>query len=321
MKKLDVRFHILAFILLFVALQGFFKPGLHNKQIEAAEIMKNSLSVIKEKRLSMNIPIDHVLDPNMTGIIGEEFTPLTTTLGEVEDKRSSANPDFAAMMVTYLNQAGLKKGDIVCIGASGSFPALILATLSAAQALDLHPLVIYSIGASMYGANLPQFTFLDMLKEISKRGILPFSIVAVSMGGHNDLAEGMFFPEAQKEILEIAKRSRLYLISEQKMDESIKRRLSIYKEASKGETIQCFVNIGGASANFGDGDDSVSFPNGLVQDIPSLPNGPRKGLIFYFIDKGIPVIHLLNVKKLAQMNGIPYDPVPFPKIGTSQVFR
>lgn len=95
----------------------------------------------------------------------------------------------------------------------------------------------------------------------------------------------------------------------------------IYKENAQGQPIRCFVNIGGASANFGDAEDSVAFPNGLVTGVPPLPDGPRKGLIFYFTEKGVPVIHLLNVKKLAQMNKIPYAPVPFPKIGTSQVFR
>lgn len=223
MKKTNMRFSILILLFIFITLHFFPKPALANTQIEAAEIMKKSLAVIKESRLIKGLPIDYALDPNGTGIIGEEFTELTTTLGKVEDKRSSANPDFAAMMVAYFNQAGLKQGDTVCIGASGSFPALLLATLSAARALHLRPLVIYSIGASMYGANLPQFTFLDMMKELSKEEILPFSIVAVSMGGHNDMAEGMFFPEAQKEIRKIAERSGLHLIHEKSIDESIKK--------------------------------------------------------------------------------------------------
>lgn len=295
--------------------------GLRNKQIESAEIMYQALDAAKQKRISLGLEIDYTLDPNSTGIIGEEFTELTTTLGQIKDKRSSANPDFAAMMVKYFNQAGLKKGDLVCIGASGSFPALALATLSAAKALELHPLMIYSIGASMYGANLPDFTFLEIMKEISEKGIIPFSIVAVSMGGHNDLAEGMFYPEAKNLIREIARRSGLYLIHENNVENSIRKRLSIYEQYSEGKPIRCFINIGGASANFGNSEDSVAFPNGLVNDKPALPPGPRTGLIFYFTEKGIPVIHLLNVKKLGEINGIPYDPIPFPKPGISGVFE
>ena len=296
-------------------------PGLRNKQIESAEIMYQALDAAKQKRISLGLEIDYTLDPNGTGIIGEEFTELTTTLGQIKDKRSSANPDFAALMVKFLKQAGLKKNDVVCIGASGSFPALTLATLCAAEALELKPLVIYSIGASMYGANLPEFTFLDMLKAISDKNILPFSIIAVSLGGHGDSAEGMFFPDSRERMLKIAQHSGLPFISEKDIQQSIKQRLAIYSEHSGNSLIKCFVNVGGASANFGNSEDSVAFPNGLVNDKPDLPPGPRTGLIFYFTEKGIPVIHLLNVKRLGEINGIPYDPIPFPKPGISGVFE
>jgi poly-gamma-glutamate system protein len=224
-------------------------------------------------------------------------------------------------MVKYFKQAGLKKNDVVCIGASGSFPALTLATLCAAEALELKPLVIYSVGASMYGANLPEFTFLDMLKAISDKKILPFSVIAVSLGGHGDSAEGMFFPDSRKRMLEIVENSGLPFISEKDIHKSIQKRLAIYAEHAGNSLNKCFVNVGGASANFGDSEDSVAFPNGLVTEVPPLPPGPGEGLIFHFIRSGVPVIHLLNVKGLSAANGIPYDPIPFPKPGTSRVFR
>lgn len=291
------------------------------EQMEASRIMFSALRTVREERLARNIDIDYRLDPNGTGIIGEEFTELTTTLGHIKDKRSSANPDFAALMVKYFKQAGLKRNDVVCIGASGSFPALTLATLCAAEALGLKPLVIYSVGASMYGANLPEFTFLDMLKAISDKNILPFSIIAVSLGGHGDSAEGMFFPDSRERMLKIVHNSGLPFIAEKDISRSIKKRLAIYSEQAGSSPIKCFVNIGGASANFGDSEDSVAFPNGLVTKEPKLPPGPREGLVFHFIQSGVPVIHLLNVRGLSSANGIPYDPVPFPKPGTSGLFR
>lgn len=291
------------------------------EQMEASRIMFSALRTVRDERLARDIVIDYRLDPNGTGIIGEEFTELTTTLGHIKDKRSSANPDFAALMVKFFKQADLNKNDVVCIGASGSFPALTLATLCAAEALGLKPLVIYSVGASMYGANLPEFTFMDMLKAISDDNILPFSIIAVSLGGHGDSAEGMFFPDARERMLKIAEKSGLPFISEKDLQKSIKKRLAIYSEHAGNSPIKCFVNVGGASANFGDSEDSVAFPNGLVTKEPKLPPGPREGLIFHFIRSGVPVIHLLNVRGLSAANGIPYDPVPFPKPGASGVFR
>ena len=58
--------------------------------------MARSLASIKALRLEKGLPIDPALDPNHTGIVGDEFTPLTTSLGDVEAKRTAANPAFAA---------------------------------------------------------------------------------------------------------------------------------------------------------------------------------------------------------------------------------
>ncbi len=67
-------------------------------RIQAAQIMARALASIRALRLEKRLPIDPMLDPNRTGIIGDEFTPLTTSLGEVDDKRTSANPAFAAIV-------------------------------------------------------------------------------------------------------------------------------------------------------------------------------------------------------------------------------
>ncbi len=108
---------------------------------------------------------------NGTGIIGDEFTPLTTSLGDVEAKRTSTNPAFAALLVKFFHDAGLKRGDVVAVGASGSFPALLLATLSTSRVLGLEPIVIYSIGASMYATPTSlEFTFVDMLSGLRAEG-------------------------------------------------------------------------------------------------------------------------------------------------------
>ena len=136
--------------------------------------MARSLSSIKALRLEKGIALDRTLDPNETGIVGEEFTPLTTSLGDVAAKRTAANPAFAAVVATYFERAGLRPGDVVAIGGSGSFPAFVLASLCAARVLELQPVLIYSIGSSMYGASIPGFTFIDMLARLRADGILQF---------------------------------------------------------------------------------------------------------------------------------------------------
>lgn len=288
---------------------------------EAAVLMARSLESIRALRLSKGMPIDPALDPNRTGIIGEEFTPLTTSLGDVEAKRTAANPAFAAVLVKYFREAGLERGDIVAIGASGSFPAFLIATLSAARVLDLEPIVIYSIGASMYGANLPGFTGVDMLEHLRMEGLLPYRIAAVSPGGSQDQGAGVLFDDEGTALLYEARRSALPVIEAGSLAESIRARLGIFATASHGRPIRCFVNIGGAAASFGNTPASLDLPNGLVLGAREVPRSPTRGLVFEFAARGIPVVHLLYVRGLARDNHLPFDPVPLPEFGVTERVR
>jgi poly-gamma-glutamate system protein len=276
--------------------------------------MARSLESIKALRLAKSLPLDRVLDPNETGIIGEEFTPLTTSLGDVAAKRTAANPAFAAVVVRYFAQAGLHPGDVVAVGGSGSFPAFMLATLCAARALDLKPIVIYSIGASMYGANLPGFTFVDMLAGLRADGVLPYELAAVAPGGAGDGGHGVLFDEEGATLIDEARRSGLPVVEGSTLAGRIQHRLRVYEAAAAGRPIRCFVNVGGASANFGDTAASLDLPNGLVMTMSEVPVSPTRGLVFEFVSRGVPVVHLLFVKGLARDNGLPFDPVPFPPL-------
>jgi len=295
------------------------RPG--GRQIEAARLMERSLASIKRLRLSKGWPIDRALDPNETGIIGEEFTPLTTSLGEVSAKRTSANPAFAALLVNYFEEAGLERGDVVAVGASGSFPALLLATLCAARVLELEPIVIYSIGASMHGANLPGFTFVDMLAGLRADGLLPYRLAAVSAGGRQDRGTGVLFDEEGTTLLAEARRSGLPVVEGASLADSIQRRLRIYDTAGGGRPVRCFVNVGGASASFGDTPASLALPNGLVLKVPGVPQSPTRGVVFEFASRGIPVVHLLYVRGIARDNNLPFDPIPLPPVGEGGVFE
>jgi poly-gamma-glutamate system protein len=295
------------------------KPGAD--QAQAARLMERSLASIRHLRSSRGLPIDRATDPNGSGIIGDEFTPLTTSLGEVEAKRTSANPAFAAVIVEYFHRAGLERGDVVAIGASGSFPALLLATLCAARVLDLRPVVIYSIGASMYGANLSGFTFVNMIDQLRGDGLLPYRLAAVSPGGDGDAGGGVLFDEAGTTLWAETRLSNLPIVQGASLADRIRERLRIYDAARGARPIRCFVNIGGSSASFGDTEASLSLPNGLFLRAPVMPTSPTRGLVFEFADRGIPVVHLLNVRGLARDNHLPFDPIPLPPVGEGDVDR
>ena len=288
--------------------------------VDAARLMHRSLADLRALRAEKGIPIDRALDPNATGIIGDEFSPLTTSVGDVEAKRTAANPAFAAVMVGYFRRAGLNAGDVVAVGASGSFPAFALATLSAARALDLQPVVIYSVGSSMFGANLPGFTLIDMVERLRRDGLLPYRLAAVSPGGDADGGGGVLFDESGTTLVAEARRSGLPMVGGATLADRIRDRLRIYEAASGGRPVRCFVNIGGAAASFGSTNASLSLPNGLVLRPPTLPPSPARGVVFEFAARGVPVVHLLFVKGLARDNGLPFDPVPLPPIGVGPVY-
>jgi len=307
--------------LLLIEQTKFVQPtAYYTEQIQSAQLMKSSLEAIKEERLKRAIPLDAKLDPNQTGIIGEEYTRLTTTLGNLTAKRTSTNPAFAALLVKYFKEANLKKGDVIAIGSSGSFPALIVATLSAAKVLELEPLIIYSIGSSEYGSNIPEFTFVQMLESLNKEDILPYKLLAISMGGYLDQAEGMFYPDSQETIRHIAQISGVYFINTDNIEKNIQQRMQLYKKNAKGQPIKVFINIGGATPNYGNTNASITYPNGLVINGPKIPDHPERGLIFEYQSLGIPIIHLLNIRDLAVKNGLPIDPTPLPEIGKGEVY-
>jgi poly-gamma-glutamate system protein len=299
---------LLVGLLLIEQTKSIVQTPYYDEQTQAAQLMKNSLEAIREERLKRNIPLDIGLDPNQTGIIGKEYTELTTTLGNLEAKRTSTNPAFAALLVKYFKEANLKKGDIIAIGASGSFPAVIVATLSAARVLELEPLPIYSVGSSEYGANIPEFTFMKMLDSLNKGNILSYSLLAISMGGYLDIKK-------------IVQSSGTLVIDADSIEENILQRMQLYRAASNGKPIKAFVNIGGATPNYGNTPASITYPNGLVIDGPKIPDHPERGLIFEYQNLGIPIIHLLNIRDLAVKNGLPIDPVPLPEIGEGGVYR
>ena len=287
-------------------------------KFQAAQIMEESIKTIRNYRIENGITIDKITDPNLTGLIGEKWTPITTTLGNLSAKRTATNPDFAALLVDMFIKAGLKKGDVIAIGASGSFPSLILATLSAAKALDLKPITICSLGSSMWGANIPDLTWLDMEKILYQRGLLNYRTVAASIGAGKDIGEGLT-EEGKNLILSAIKRNQIPLIKEITLEESIKKRLKIYSENAKEDKIKLFVNIGGASANFGECSEALKITSGLNKNL-KICHKPNRGIIYEIAEKGKPIIHLLDIRSLAIKNGLPIDPIPLPEIGKGDIY-
>ena len=291
-------------------------------QRKAAERMERAEAYIKKSILSKGIEIEDT-DLNRTGLIGPEFTELTSTPGEEGAKRSTLNPEFAAAMVRYFHDAGLEEGDTIAIGSSGSFPGFLIAVLSAATEMKMDARVIASVGASMHGATRVEYNIFHILNDLKESGEADFTLLAVSCGGQNDrgggVMEGFLYEGTAELSLELcrkeAERTGAVLIHKDTLAESIKERLALF-----GEEVKLFVNIGGASTNNGTSSYTLDFPPGLVMSVDRIPQGEERGLIFEYAARGIPVVNLLSVKKLCQENSIPFDPVPLPSSSSSAVY-
>ena len=293
---------------------------LRDEKNAAVELMQLSMDAIKEEKLRIGMPIDRRVDINDTGMIGVEYTDITTTLGSLAVKRTSAQPAFAAVVVDLLDRAGVRPGDNVAVSFSGSFPALNIAVLSAAKALRLRLAVISSIGSSMYGANQPDMTWLDMERILVEKGIFSCRSIAASVGGIYDAGGGLDAAGIGLGI-EAIRRNEVFLIEEEgysTLVADVRRRMDLFDQAFDGKKPMAFINVGGSLTSLGDGAENHRIPTGLVKKLPTTVD-PKRGIIFLMNERGVPVIHLLGIKSIAARYGISIDPAPFPGGATAKI--
>ncbi len=287
--------------------------------LEAARLMARATSALGDCRLARGIGLDPRSDPNGTGLIGIEGSPVTTSAGRLEAKRTTTNPDFAALVVSILREAGVRKGDVVAVGASGSFPALIVATLSAAKAMGVEPLVISSLGASQWGANVPGFDWSAMEACLRDAGILDVVPIARALGGEEDVGRDMD-PAGRAGLEARLRAGDAPFLSEPDLARNVARRMALYRERAAGRPIAAFVNIGGSTANIGTNAEVLKLRPGLAGAV-FVPPPAERGVLQAMAAERVPVIHLLNVRGLCERYGLAWDPRPLPEPGGSGLYR
>lgn len=234
-------------------------------------------------------------------LLGEEYTLITTTLAPYKAKILSQNPDFAAVAVHLLTAAGVRPGDRVAVNLSGSFPALNIAVIAAIDAIGARPVITSSVGSSTWGANRPDYTWLDMEQTLLDNHLWPWRSAAASLGGEGDQGGGMF-PEGEQLAGQALLRSGVAPIGARNLTEAIDRRLEIYREGS-GLLPQVLVNVGGNQVIFGQNGHEAPLRQGLTDRYrPSLST--VDGLAARFIQSNRPVIHFINIARLAAQYGI-----------------
>ena len=295
----------------------------YDTKIVAASLMQKSMKILKTHRMVSGVFIDDENDPNETGLVGSPFSLITTDEGDLDAKLTTLDPNFAAGMVELMVQIGLEKNDTVAVLVTGSMPGGNIATLTALKALGVHPIVITSVGASQWGANQTDFTWLDMEKILYSEDLIPTRSIAASIGGRNDMGR-LLSPQGRNIINENISKHGLPLIKKNRLADNIDHRMKLFKSITSIDNYSAMINVGGGVASLGTSFNSKLLPAGIVyrsdvQNI-SLQNGGIEGVLSKFSKNEIPVLHVLNIKSLTKKLGMPFAPIPIPEIGVGALY-
>lgn len=294
------------------------KKPYYEQKLEAAQLAAQALEAVKLERLRRDILIDWEVDPSYSGLIGQAMTAMTSSAGTLTAKQTTVNPNFAAVIVDMLKSAGVKEGDVVAVGCSGSFPAMNICVYAALETLKVKPVIVTSATASQWGANHPDFLWIDMEKYLHDEKIFSFCSVATSIGGHKDLGVGL--PDEARTLAEAAiERNNLTLIQGETFKRSVDQRMKVYREHTKGAPIKAFINVGGAMVSTGRITGKRTFRPGLNLRAPA---GLRDldGAMPRFAKNKVPAIHLNSMTELAERYGLPIAPKEMPVVGEGDVF-
>ena len=294
------------------------RQPLYQEKLQAAKRMEKAFQRIGAARAKVSGHIDLDVDPAGSGLIGARLTEITSVSGNLMAKQTTINPNWAAVMVELFRRAKLKRGDVVAVGFSGSFPALNLATLIAFDIMGLRAIVTSGGAASMWGANLPDFTWLDMEGLLFREGLIRHKSVGASLGGQRDRGRGLS-SRGVRALKEAIGRSGAAPIFGTSMNEIIDKKMALFEKYAEGESIAAYVNVGGNASSVGDPVTKRLFREGLNLTLPAS-SVPLSGLMSRFARQRIPVINMLRIRKLAERYGLPYAPQSLPNVGEGKIF-
>lgn len=288
----------------------------YDEMLQASRLMKRSIETLRPIRARVH-PIDPKIDPLRSGLVGIASSPVTSNSGHLVAKRATINPNWAAVVVRMLSDAGVKPGDKVAVAVSGSFPALNLAVYSAVEVMDLEAVIIASGSASQWGANIPGMLWIDMARELRKANILSVKEAAASLGAEEDRGIGLPDDGIRSIRRSIEKAGIPFLFAENR-EASVSERMAIYREGPP-KPIKALVNVGGGSATTGPDSIDHYFETGVSRSVGARAFA-LTSVMGQFLTEGVPVINLAGIKGLSARYGLPYPPLEPQGIGAGGVY-
>lgn len=289
----------------------------YEEKMAAAELTAEAYDVIHKAHMDLGYEIDEKMNITQTGVLGIVTSPVTTSTGDLTAKRTSINPNFAAIAVQLLKEAGVEAGDVVAVGVSGSFPAVNASVYAAIETLQAEPIVIASGAASQWGANLPNLLWLDMERILAEEGVFKTRAIAASVGGIEDQGLGLS-AEGRQMLEDGIQRNGIPPLTAETFEAAIEERLGLYDQVAAGRPIKAYINVGAGAVSTGRGIGKDMFLPGLNVEPPEKIR-QTDGIMPRYILEGVPVLHFAQMAELAKRYGMPVPPLVPPLPGESTV--
>lgn len=320
------RWHLAALALLSIVVfvtaertsQNIQQPR-YRVKLKAAQTVVRAQDVMRAELKKRGLKIDDRNDPWGSGLIGEERTVITSDRGVNTAKVLATNPNFAAAFVELLHKAGVRKGDTVAVGLTGSLPGWDIALLAACNAMGIQPTIITSVGASDWGANRPDLTWLDMERLLRDSGIWPYKSIAASLGGGADNGRGIS-PEGRDLLRTAIARNGISITEGETLEDIINKRMECYDGSLGAKDYAAYINIGGGLASLGGSLNGRLIPHGFSRHLPEI-NYPVRAVINRMAERQIPIINLSDVARIAERFDLPtmITPEP-PEVGQGSLY-
>ncbi|MEO0073064.1 MAG: poly-gamma-glutamate system protein [candidate division WOR-3 bacterium] len=305
-------------LLCFMALLFSFVEGLsvrvrrsrdYELKLASARLAQQALSLLKQERDRLGLPIDSVNDPNGTGLIGLAYSAVNYGRSDISDALTSSNPDFAALFVELLKNAGVRRGDSVGISWDGTYPALNVNLLAAVTVLALRPVIVTAQTSSSWGANYPGFTWLDQERCLRKSGIWLYRSCLATLGGADDAGRGLS-PEGRFLLAAAADSAGVELFIPESLCQGIERRLELFSGC------RTVVVIGRSAVDFGGTETKVASRLYTSRPRSMAP----EGLVPSLLCRGKRVVYGGDPSRMAADFRLPVAPVPIPEFGKSRLY-
>ena len=232
----------------------------------------------------------YIVDNRMSGLVGVEWSEITTTLGPLAAKQASTDPVWAAHILRWFDKADLVSGDRVMIMASGSFPGFLVSALAASETRGLKVELTVSLGSSTWGANRMEAPWPLLELCLRKAGCLKTQSRYYTPGGRGETG-GNYSEDAMALLKEASVAAGVPFIRLNDLNEVILMKTEEIRKYNP----KLLILIGGAASITGGTDDIL--PTGLIT---SSTSGMGQGVAKAALAEGITVLHLLNVKELTR---------------------